>query len=519
MAQPSPSATVYLVGAGPGDPGLITVRGLELLRRADVVVHDALANPALLDEAPPSAPRHDVGKRGGDHKLSQDQINQLLVDLARQHRCVVRLKGGDPYLFGRGAEEALYLARHGIACEVVPGVTSGIAAPAYAGIPVTHRQLASTVTFVTGHEDPRKVDSAIDYPALAQLIRAGGTVCFYMGAGNLSAITAKLRQAGLSPDTPLAIVQWGTTPRQRSLRTTLTAAPTDVQRAGLASPAIIIVGPVAAIDEPALQSFTRRPLFGQRILITRTRQQASELRSQLAQLGADVLEAPTIELVPPTPEKLAALDAALRNLSNFDWLVLTSPNGVTALAQRLETLGLDARALAPLKIAAMGDGTDRALGRTLGVRADFVPTRFVAESLAGQLTAAQDVRGRRFLLLRADIARPTLPHLLAQAGARVTELTAYETTTPACLPPAALQALRDGAVHWVTFTSASTCRHLAQLLGREIDLLGACQLASIGPITTEALRDLGLTPTVEAATSNIPGLVDAIVRHVTGHPT
>lgn len=514
MGEQRHQGKVYLVGAGPGDAGLITVRGLELLRRADAVVFDALVNPALLEETPPSAQRIDVGKRGGDHKLSQDQINELLVELAGKHPAVVRLKGGDPYLFGRGAEEAIYLARHGIACEVVPGVTSGIAAPALAGIPVTHRELASTVTFVTGHEDPRKDESAIDYGALAGLIRAGGTVCFYMGVSNLGAITRKLQEAGLAPQTPAAVVQWGSTPRQRSVRTTLASAESDLRNSGLGSPAIVVVGAVAGIDEPGLEFFTRRPLFGQRILITRTRLQASELRVQLAELGAAVLEGPTIEIVPPPPQMLAAIDDALRRLADFDWLVLTSANGVAALAARLEAMGLDARAMAAVKVAAIGDGTDRALRQRLAVRADVVPTGFVAESLANELMARQDVRGKRVLLLRADIGRPALPRLLAQAGAIVTEFALYETKVAASLPAAVWQALRDGAVDWVTFTSASTARNLGELLGGELHLLGRCKLASIGPITSEALRDLGFAPAAEAKTSDIPGLVEAIVSSV-----
>lgn len=510
-AQTAPPR-VSLVGAGPGDPRLITALGLERLRAADVVIHDALANPQLLDEAPPHAERLDVGKRARAHKLTQDQINALLVEKAQQGGRVVRLKGGDPYLFGRGAEEAAYLAQHGVAVEVIPGITAGIAAPMTAGIPVTHRALASTVTFVTGHEDPTKSETAIDYRALAVLIEKGGTVCFYMGVGRLPEIATALTSAGLDVQTPAAAVQWGTTPRQRTVRDTLAQLPDAVQRAGLGAPAIIVVGPVAALTEPGLDFFTQRPLFGQTVLITRTRQQASELRRQLETLGAEVLEAPTIELVPP--QTWDEVDAALRDVQQYDWLVLTSANGVAAVHHRLEALGLDARHFAGLKLAAIGDATAHALREKLGIQADLVPTRFVAESLADEMIAQQNIKGKRILLLRADIARPALPQRLGDAGADVTELIAYRTKLAAALPEAALSALRERRVNWITFTSASTARNLATLLGDERDLVDEAQIASIGPITSETVRELGFEVTVEAQSSNIAGLVAALAEAV-----
>ncbi len=510
LASDKKPACVWLVGAGPGDCGLITVRGLQVLRRSEVVVHDALANPALFDLAPPDAQIIDVGKRAGDHKLDQDQINQLLVDYARAGKRVVRLKGGDPYLFGRGAEEAAYLARHGISVEVVPGVTAGVAAPAAAGIPVTHRMLASTVTFVTGHEDPTKQATAVDYQSLAGLIGKGGTVCFYMGVGRLGVIADELHRHGLPLTTPVAVVQWGTLPRQRAVRTTLAAAPDGVAAAGIGAPAIIVVGQVAAIDEPGLDFFTSRSLFGQCVLITRTRHQASQLRARLEELGAEVLEAPTIELVPP--DNWADVDAAIRRITDYDWLVLTSVNGVEALAQRLDYLQLDARHFGGVKIAAIGDATADTLHSRLQLRADLVPTRFVAESLAAELIAQHDVKDKRLLLLRADIARPALPKLLTDAGANVTELAVYQTHRAAALPADCLVALRAGRVDWVTFTSSSTATNLAEMLGNERDLLEQVKIASIGPVTSDTVRKLGLSVTTEAATSNIDGLVEAIER-------
>lgn len=500
---------VCLIGAGPGDPGLITVRGMALLRCADVVVYDALANPALLDEAPVDAERVYVGKRAAHHAMGQEQINQLLVDRAQAGRLVVRLKGGDPYLFGRGAEEAAYVASHSIACEVVAGVTAGIAAPAAAGVPVTHRRIASTVTFVTGHEDPTKGQSAVDYQSLAGLIGAGGTVCFYMGVGRLGAIADELCRFDLSNQTPVSVVQWGTLPKQRSIRTTLAQAADDVSKAGIGAPAIIVVGQVAGIDELGLDGFTRRPLFGKRVVVTRTRQQQSDLKRRLDELGAQTLEAPTIELVPP--EDWSAVDGAIRDINQYEWLVLTSANGVAALHERLDHLGLDARHLAGVKVAVIGDATELALRNQLGIGADLVPPKFVAESLAQALITQHGVDGKKMLLLRADIARPALPKLLAEAGGLVTELTVYRTQLAPGLPDHVLDALRQNEVDWVTFTSSSTASNMVKMLGNERPLLDRVKIASIGPITSQTLRGLGLPPTVEAEKSNIAGLVEALV--------
>lgn len=506
------AARVCLVGAGPGDPGLITARGVERLRQADAVVFDALSDPALLDLAPPHAQRIDAGKRGGDHKLTQDQINQLLADLALEGKFVVRLKGGDPYLFGRGAEEVAFLAKRGITCEVVPGVTSGIAAPAMAGIPVTHRELASSVTFVTGHEDPTKEKGAIDYAALAQLIGRGGTACFYMGVGRLPEIVKALEAGGLASVTPAAVVQWGATPRQKSVRGTLGDIEQRVKQAGVGSPAIIVVGAVAAIDEPGLNFYTSarlRPLFGKRVIVTRTRQQASALSAALADWGADVLEAPTIQTVPPSD--WTEVDETLWQVRQFDWVVFTSPTGVQAVADRMDQLKVDARHFAGVRIAAVGQATADALRAQLGLRPDLVPTQFVAESLAADLIAQQGVDGKKFLLLRADIARPALPRILMENGAIVTELTVYHTVVADALPAHVLAGLRDRTIDYVTFTSSSTARNLVQLLGPERDLLQHVRIASIGPITSDTLRDLGLPPHVEAKRSDIDGLVEALV--------
>lgn len=500
----SGSGFVSLVGAGPGDPGLITVAGLNALRGAQVVVFDALANPELLNEVPVGAERVDCGKRAKDHTLTQDEINALLVEKAKSGRHVVRLKGGDPYLFGRGAEEAAYCASHGVACRIIPGITSGLAAPAAAGIPVTHRKIASTVTLVTGHEDPTKENTAVDYEGLARLIAVGGTVSFYMGASRLGAIAAALVGKGLKPETPAALVQWGTRPNQKSVTGTLATLEAKMKEAGLGSPAIIVVGQVCAVEEPGLDWFTSRPLFGKRVLVTRTRQQASELAAQLGGLGAQVLEAPTIELV--APDSFRELDAALAK--KHDWLLFTSINAVNAVAARFEAMGLDARALAGTRVACVGEATARAVREALGLRADLVPTRATAEALADAL--AGGAKGKTFLLPQADIGRPLLEDRLRAAGGQVSRVVVYETRRVDALPEDVVAALREGAVDWVSFTSSSTARNLVELLGPEAQLLRRCKLASIGPETSKTLRAFGLEPDCEAAQPGVAGLLSAI---------
>ncbi len=497
---------VSLVGAGPGELGLITVAGMEALRRAQVVVFDALANPELLLEVSANAEQVDCGKRATEHTLTQDEINALLVAKAKAGKYVVRLKGGDPYLFGRGAEEAAYCASHGVACRIIPGITSGLAAPAAAGIPVTHRKIASTVTLVTGHEDPTKENTAVDYEGLARLIAVGGTVSFYMGAARLGAIFAALMAKGLMPQTPAALVQWGTRPNQKSVKGTLATLEAKVKAAGLGSPAIIVVGQVCAVEEPGLDWFTRRPLFGKRVLVTRTRAQASELAAQLGELGAQVIEAPTIELV--APDSFKTLDDALAQ--KHDWLLLTSFNAVNVIAARLEALGLDGRALAGTRIACVGEATAQSLKDALGLRADLVPARATAEALAHAL--ADQAAGKTFLLPQADIGRPLLEDHLRAAGARVNRVTVYETRRVEALPDGVFAALRTGAVDWVSFTSSSTARNLVELLGAESDLLRRCKLASIGPETSKTLRAFGFEPDCEAAQPGVAGLLAAIVQ-------
>jgi uroporphyrinogen III methyltransferase/synthase len=479
--------TVYLVGAGPGDPGLLTRRGAELLGRADCVVYDRLASRSLLDLAPEQAERIDVGKAPGRAAMTQEAINETLVARGRVLGCVVRLKGGDPFVFGRGGEEAEALIAAGVDFEVVPGVTSALAGPAYAGIPVTHRGLSTHVTIVTGHEDPAKGSTDTDWEALA---RAGGTLVILMGAGRIGDIAAALLRAGRDPQTPLAAVRWATHPQQRTVRGRLA----DAGRLAIEAPSAIVVGPVAGLD---LGWFERRPLFGRRVVVTRAREQASDLRARLEALGAEVVELPAIA-VEPLPFDLPPLDA-------YAWIVFTSANGVAHFfARGIAAAGLDARALAGARLAAIGPGTAAALeGR--GLRADLVPERFVAESLLDAMPPA--THGERVLIPRAEVARDVLPAGLVAAGYDVTVLPVYRTVT-AAPDPAALDAVRSGAVDAITFTSSSTVDNFCDLVGPLPDPQPL--VASIGPVTSAAAARRGLRVDVEAAEHDIPGLLDAV---------
>jgi uroporphyrinogen III methyltransferase/synthase len=487
--------TVYLVGAGPGDPGLLTVRGAELLARADVVVHDRLASPQLLELAPPTAERIDVGKAPGRVAMSQADIDQLLVERGRTGATVVRLKGGDPFVFGRGGEEAEALIAAGVPFEVVPGITSAIAAPAYAGIPVTHRGLSTHVTIVTGHEDPAKGSSDTDWAALA---RAGGTLVVLMGAGRVGEVARLLIDGGRAPDTPVAAVRWGTHPHQRTIRATLAT----IAEQAIESPSAIVVGAVAALD---LGWFERRPLFGRRIVVTRAREQASGLRARLLALGAEVVELPAIEVKP--------LEFELPELSDYGWVVLTSANGVDAVFTRgLLAAGRDARALAGVKVAAIGPGTAAALAR-FGVRADLVPERFVAESLLAAFPGPA-APGERVLIARAEQARDVLPDGLRAKGYAVDVVAVYRTVT-AEPDPAELARVRNGEFDALTFTSSSTVDNFCRLVG-PIDSPGDPIVVSIGPVTSASAAAAGLRVTVEADPHDIDGLV-ASVLDVLGH--
>ena len=505
--------TVYLVGAGPGDVGLLTLRGAELLERAQAVVYDRLVAPEILALAAAAAERIYVGKAPGRQAMSQEEINHLLVRLARQGRLVVRLKGGDPFVFGRGGEEALTLREAGIPLEIVPGVTAGIAGPAYAGIPVTHRGLASAVVMVTGHEQPGKAESDLDYQALARI----GTIVLYMGVGRLDEIARGLIAAGRSADTPAAVVERATTSRQRTVRADLAHLAETAARQGIGAPAIVIVGQVASLAD-RLAWCERRPLFGKTIVVTRTRAQASDLTAQLRNLGARVVECPTIAIEPAGDDRLRA---AMDRLATYQWLVLTSANGVERFCRCLADVGGDARRLAGLKIAAIGPGTAERLA-DFGLRADLVPPEAIGESLAEALLAAGVGSGVRILLARAAEARDVLPEALRHAGAEVDEIGIYRTVLPEVVDEGALAAMVDGEVDLVTLTSSSTARHLVRLLQERCgpDSLDYVRrsvgFAAIGPITASTARELGLRVVMESRVHTIKGLVEGIVRWAAG---
>ncbi len=498
---------VYLVGAGPGDPGLITVKGRQLLRRADVIVYDQLAGPELLREARPEAELIYVGKKAGDHALPQDGINRLLVDLAREGKTVVRLKGGDPFVFGRGGEEAEELAKVGLPFEVVPGVSSAVAVPAYAGIPVTHRGLASLVTFITGHEDPTKAESDIPWNVLA---RTQGTLVFLMGVKNLAENCRRLVQGGRSPDTPAAVIQSGTLPTQRTVTGVLNDIAERAKSADIKPPAILVVGEVASLRE-SLSWWEKRPLYGKVAVVTRTREQASALSRLLAAAGARCVEIPTLEIAPP--EDFGPLDAAIRDLDDYHWLVFTSANGVNAFMQRVFALGHDLRILGPLQLAAIGPATAEAL-RRYGLVADVVPARFVAEDLAQTLVRRIEP-GSWVLLARADQARDVLPDMLAKAHMKVHVAPVYHMRLPHGVPPEALPFLEAGKVDILTFASSATVHNFAALVGKDKfqELAKEAVIAAIGPITAATLAEYGLTPQVQPQDYTIPALVDAVIDY------
>jgi uroporphyrinogen III methyltransferase/synthase len=498
---------VYLVGAGPGDPGLITLKGLQVLRRAQVVVYDHLASPELLKEAPAGAEIIYVGKQAGTHSLPQEDINRLLVEKARAGVTVVRLKGGDPFIFGRGGEEAEALAGAGLPFEVVPGVSAAVAVPAYAGIPVTHRGHASLVTFVTGHEDPAKAESAIPWENLA---RSPGTLVFLMGVKNLPDICHRLLEGGCSPGTPAAVIESGTTFKQRTVSGTLGEIAAQAREAGILPPSILVVGEVAALRE-RLKWWETRPLWGKTVVVTRTREQASQLVQLLAAAGARCLEVPTLEIVPP--DDFAPLDAALAKLEEYDCLIFTSANGVAAFMARLFGRGQDVRALARAKIAVIGPATGEAL-KDYGLTADLMPTSFVAEGLAAAL-ADRIKPGDRVLLARAEKAREVLPDSLARLGARVEVVPVYRARAPESLPPEAEAALKGGQVDVLTFTSSATVHHFAALVGKERfqTLARSAVVAAIGPVTAATLKEYGLTPQIQPGEYTIPALATAIMGY------
>jgi len=499
---------IFLVGAGPGDPGLLTVRGRQLIDSSDAVVYDALANMALLPARARETGRPElyyVGKRGGEkNSVTQEEINELLVRLAREGKRVVRLKGGDPFVFGRGSEEAQALNDASVAFEVVPGITSGIAAPAYAGIPVTHRGLSTSVTFVTGHEDPSKPHSQTNWSALA---KAGGTIVLYMGTKTLKTIASTLIKNGMPAEIPAAAIQWGTHPKQRTVVATLESIAERAEKEKLTAPVIIVVGwSVVLRDE--LKWFETRPLFGKRIVVTRATQQASALTDKLRELGADVVEMPATQIA---RLDLQPLRDAIHRLPTFTWLIFSSQNAVSIFWDQLLGEARDARALAGLKIAAVGPATAGALLER-GITVDVVPERFVAEGLLDVLRARDDVAQSKVLYVTAEGARDVLPRGLRELNAEVTVIEAYRSIPDGEGADRLARQLERDDIDLVTFTSGSAVRGFVDAVGT--DLAQKVAAASMGEQTSAALREAGIEVKAEAEESTLDGLVAAVLSAV-----
>ena len=493
---------VSIVGAGPGDPKLVTLRAKETLEACDVVFYDHLVHPAVLKHAP-QAEHIYVGKKGGDpDSTAQKSIESLLLRFARSGKRIVRLKGGDPFVFGRGGEEALWLSRHRIPFELVPGVTAGIAAPAYAGIPVTHRGLASEVTFLTAHEDPSKNQSDINWKALAQL---KGTLVLYMGVKTLPKTIELLMRYGKKPGTSVSVIRWGTTTEQKVVTGTLATIARKVEAARLEAPALTVIGDVNQLRSK-LKWFEEKPLFGKTVLITRSRKQASQLGGALETLGARVLELPTIEISPI--RDFRALDKAIKQINRYDWLVFTSENGVEAFFDRLKRLKKDARLLKSVKIAAIGPGTKAKLN-SYSIEPDLMPRTFTSEGLLNALRKTK-VAKKRFLLLRTNIAPDGLRTSLEASGANVSEIPVYRTEKPEGLSRKVRELIHGYSIDYITFTSSSTAQHFFEAL-RNGHHLGA-KVISIGPVTSKTIREYGVKVDREAGVSTIPGLVEAVLK-------
>ncbi len=506
------NGTVYLVGAGPGDPLLVTLKARELISVSDVIVYDRLIPHAALEWTRPDAELVYVGKSPDRHTMPQEEINQLLVTRAREGKVVCRLKGGDPFVFGRGGEEAAALAAAGVRFEVVPGVTSAIAGPAYAGIPVTHRGTASSVAFVTGHEDPDKPESAINWRGLATGV---DTLVLLMGVGQLGSIADKLIDNGRSPQTPAAIIERATTSSHRVVTGELGEITSLAEEHNVRAPALVVVGEVVALRDE-LRWFEKLPLLGWRVLVTRTREQASDLSSALTRLGAQPVEVPVIAITDPTSWQV--LDESLERIAESDWLVLTSANGVRAVMARLRDLGMDVRDLRGPKIAAIGPATAKAV-EELGIRVDLVPEEFVAEALAEALLS-QGIAASRILLARAEEARDVLPVSLEAAGAQVTVAPCYRTI-PAEGVGERIRTLTDNReVDAITFASSSSVRAFVDgLAGQDVaELTGGIVVACIGPVTADAARDAGLHVDVVPDEYTIPGLAEALAGFAREHP-
>lgn len=495
---------VYLVGAGPGDPKLITIKGLECIKKADCIVYDRLVNSQILAYAQSSTELIYAGKSPGCHTFKQREINTILVKKALEGKIVTRLKGGDPFVFGRGGEEIEKLLEYGIPYEVVPGITAGIAVPAYAGIPVTHRKYSSTLAFITGNEDTNKEDSSIDWSKLATGV---GTLVFYMGMRNLAMIVKKLIANGRSPKTPIALIRWGTKPEQETLVATLNTVVKKAEEVQFRNPAIIIVGEVVKLRDKMIW-FEQKPLFGKRIVVTRSRDQASTLAEAIENLGGESWEFPIIDI--QDPDDFTPMDAAIANLRNYQWLIFTSVNGVKKFFQRLYHYQKDARALFGVKLCTIGPKTKEVL-KAKGLICDYVPEEYRTEAIIEWLKT-QNMKGKKVLLVRANTARRLLSDALENLGAVVTNVVAYKTVMGTANIEQLRRMLKDGMIHIITFTSSTTVENFIKMLGLENykELLQGVMIASIGPITSGTIRNFGLKVDVEAAEYTINGLIKAI---------
>lgn len=493
----------YLVGAGPGDPGLLTIRAKECLEKADVVVYDYLCNTEILNYAPSSSEKIYAGKKAADHAIPQDELNDLLVKLSLEGKTVVRLKGGDPYVFGRGGEEAQELNKAEIPFEIVPGISSSIAGPAYAGIPVTHRDCCSQLTIFTGHEDPNKNESVIDYSKIGKY---DGTKVMLMGVGQLEKVTSEMISGGAAKDTPVALIRWATTGRQETLIGEIGNISQKVNKVGFKAPAVAVFGEVVNLRDQ-LNWFEGRSLYAKKMVVTRTRTQAGELSVRLRNMGADVDEMPTIRIEPP--EKLKEFGQLVQDSHKYDWIVFTSPNGVDSFFDIFFKLYKDARSIGGAKIAVIGPGTQKAVEK-YHLAVDLLPERFVAEGLVEKFIESEGVENQTILLVRPEKTRDIISKGLSEKGAIVDEAIAYRTVPELEDPTGAVKRFNSGEIDLVTFTSSSTVESFMEL---DLEIPDHIVMASIGPITSETIRSYGYEADIEAKESNIPSLVDAIEEY------
>ncbi|MCX7857600.1 MAG: uroporphyrinogen-III C-methyltransferase [Deltaproteobacteria bacterium] len=485
---------VYIGGAGPGDTGLVTYKCLEIIKKADVIIYDFLANKDLLLYAKKEAETIYVGKKGSCHEMEQEEINELILRKAKEHRIVLRLKGGDPFIFGRGGEEAEFLRKNGVPYEIIPGVTSAISAPAYAGIPLTYRNISSVVVFVTGHEAQGKETSSIDWKTLATF---KGTLVFLMGMKNLSSIKENLLREGKDPATRVCVIQWGTMPKQKVLVSTLQNVEEDVKTASMGPPAVIVIGDVIELREKLLW-FENLPLFGKKIVVTRPYEQSFEIAEMLKEKGADVSILPTIKIVPIIPNE--SLDRAIESIDSYYGVIFTSQNGARIFFERLFEKGFDSRNLHGVKVFAIGPSTAKEV-RSYGIKAEFIPEKFLSEGIV-EVLSGMELKGKRFLLPRAYKARDTIPRFIESYGGKCEIVALYKTEIPE------KKEKIEEEPDMVVFTSSSTVKNFLQMYGS--DILHRTNVASIGPVTSKTLTDLKIKVSVEAKRHDIKGLVEAI---------